>query len=170
MKKLFSKIKIKLKHLKSSLILLFFGLLWFSNAQNLSNDWYYGDTSVSPTVDATNIGEIIREDNIENTNSLFNRLLSLFQLSNQDWYAEGTSKVFLYIQMIMNILLSLVSFISVVLVIYAFYMMFFSEQEEANAKAIKILKWVAIAIWIIWLSWLIVSLFFNINSTISENI
>lgn len=160
--------KKSINSLKSSLILLFFALLWFGNAQ--SDDWFYDPNNNMVANPTTDIGDVIKTTNVNESNSLLNRLLDLFQLSNQSWYAQWTSKAFIYLKMIMNILLGLVSFISVILVIYAFYMMFFSEQEEATWKAMKILKWVAIAIAIIWLSWLIVSFFFDINTTISDGL
>jgi hypothetical protein len=77
---------------------------------------------------------------INNNESVLNRLLSLFNLSQQSRYDSGTSKAIYYTKMIVNMMLSFVSFIALIMLIYAFYMMFFSKEESGMTKAKQVLK------------------------------
>jgi len=83
---------------------------------------------------------------INQNDSALNKLLDLFNLSQQSRYQSGTSKAIYYAKMIVNMLLSLVSLIALVMLIYAFYLMFFSRHESGMTKAKQVLKGVAIAL------------------------
>lgn len=136
-------------------------IIWFW----FSYDFYYDYSDNTTAIwNETEIWWIIKTDVIENNDSVLNRLLSLFNLSNQSRYDSGTSKAIYYAKMIVNMLLSFVSFIALIMLIYAFYMMFFSKEESWMTKAKQVIKWVAIAITIMWLSRFIVSMIFWIQS------
>ncbi len=142
-----------------SLVMIWITSFWFSE------DFYYDYDQTSTAIwDETEIGNIIQTDVINNTDSSLNRLLDLFNLSQQDWYGSWTSKAIYYAKMIINMLLSFVSLIALVMVIFAFYLMFFSTHESGITKAKQMLKWVAIAITIMWLSWFIVSFIFWVQT------
>ncbi len=132
--------------------------------------WYcfnfYYDYDVNSTTqhNETNIGNIVETDVINNNNSVLNKLLDLFKLSNQQWYNSGTSKAIYYAKMTVNMLLWLVSFIALVMLIYAFYMIFFLKEDSWITKAKQIIKWVSLALIIMWLSRFIISFLFWIQS------
>lgn len=108
----------------------------------------------------TDIGSMVKTDTVQDSENSFQKLLSLFRLSSQDWYDSGTSKAIYYIKMIVNMLLSLTAFISLIMIIYAFYMIFFTKEDSGVTKAKQVLKWVAIALIVMWLSRFIVSFLF----------
>jgi len=137
-------------------------LVWFW----FSIDFYYDYDDTSTSIwEETEVGAIIQSDVIDDNESVLNRLLSLFNLSQQSRYDSGTSKAIYYAKMIVNMMLSFVSFIALVMLIYAFYMMFFSKEESGMTKAKQVLKWVAIALVVMWLSRFIVSMIFWIQSS-----
>ena len=150
-----NKIKIIILSTITSMIIWFW--FWY--------DFYYDyDDNSTAIWNETEIWWIIKTDVIENNDSILNRLLSLFNLSNQSRYDSGTSKAIYYAKMIVNMLLSFVSFIALIMLIYAFYMMFFSKEESWMTKAKQVIKWVAIAITIMWLSRFIVTIIFWVQS------
>jgi len=151
--------KIKLR----ILITAIFTTTWIGLA-NYDFPYEYTDSSSVWSEYQTEIWKIMKEDNVWQDNSLLNRLLSLFKLSNQWRYDSWTSKAIYYAKMIVNLMLSFVSFIALAMVIYAFYMIFFLKDESGITKAKQVLKWVAIAIIIMWLSWFIVSMIFWVQS------
>jgi len=118
-----------------------------------------GDTAT----ENLDIGDIIKTDAIQPSNSILNRLYWLFglQWDNYQWEKKALN----YVKMVLNMVLGLVSFVSLILIIYSFYLIFFVKQEEWVAKAKKMLIWVFIALAIMWLSWLIVSFIFDIYKT-----
>lgn len=137
---------------------------WKTFAQNNGIEFYYNNTDTQPT---TELGNEIARHSVDNSESILNRLINLFRLSDNEWYQSGTSKTIYYVKWIVNMALALVSFISLVFIIYWFYLMFFSKDEEWFSKAKKILKGVLIALVIMWLSWLIVSFFFSTQQTLA---
>ncbi len=143
-------------------VILFWLLLGggYSHAQNIPQDigFYYGDGWTEGA--STDLGHLIKEESINNSDSLLNQLIELFWLTNPAYWT-GTSRTIDYVKWIINLSLSLVSLIALILIIYGFYLMFFSKDEEWFAKAKKILKWVAIALTIMGLSRVIVSFFFG---------
>jgi len=142
-------------------------LIWFWFCINFYYD--YNDTS-TPIWEETEVGIIIQSDVINNNESVLNRLLSLFNLSQQSRYDSGTSKAIYYTKMIVNMMLSFVSFIALIMLIYAFYMMFFSKEESGMTKAKQVLKWVIIALIVMWLSRFVVSMIFWIQSNSATTI
>lgn len=138
--------------------------IWFSINANYDFPYDYTDSSSLSDGYQTEIWQIMKEDNITPNDSVLNRLLSLFKLSNQGWYGTWTSKAIYYAKMIVNLLLSFVGFVALVMVIYAFYMIFFLKNETGITKAKQILKWVIISITIMGLSWFIVSMIYWIQS------
>lgn len=159
-----------MKKLKLLLILFTTTLItmWLYVGANYDFPYEYmtNENEISSSNYETEIWQIMKYDNVTQTNSVLNRLLKLFKLSSQDWYQEWwwTSKAVYYAKMIVNLMLSFVSFIALVMVIYAFYMIFFLKDEAGITKAKQVLKWVAIAIIIMWLSRFIVSMIFWIQS------
>mgnify|MGYP006894302361 CR=1 FL=1 len=159
-----------MKKLKLLLILFTTTLItmWLYVGANYDFPYEYmtNENEISSGNYETEIWQIMKYDNITQTNSVLNRLLDLFKLSNQSWYDYWwwTSKAVYYAKMIVNLMLSFVSFIALVMVIYAFYMIFFLKDEAGITKAKQVLKWVAIAIIIMWLSRFIVSMIFWIQS------
>ncbi len=150
--------------MKTKLIILtttILSIIWFWFSYDFYYDYHDNTTAIW---NETEIWWIIKTDVVQNNDSVLNRLLSLFNLSNQGRYDSGTSKAIYYAKMIVNMLLSFVSFIALIMLIYAFYMMFFSKEEFWMTKAKQVIKWVAIAITIMWLSRFIVSLIFWIQS------
>jgi hypothetical protein len=155
------------KILLISIVAIWITSFWFTA------DFYYDyDIASTDAWNETEIGNIIQTDVIDNDNSSLNKLLDLFNLSNQSRYGNSdgweTSKAIYYAKMIVNMLLSLVSLIALVMLIFAFYMMFFSKQESGMTKAKQMLKWIALAITIMWLSWFIVSFIFWIQTWSSD--
>lgn len=142
-----------------SLVMIWITSFWFSIDFYYESNWTQNDVE-----EQTNIWGIIQTDVINNTDSSLNRLLDLFNLSQQDRYDSWTSKAIYYTKMIINMLLSFVSLIALVMVIFAFYLMFFSTHESGITKAKQMLKWVAIAIAIMGLSWFIVSFIFWVQT------
>ena len=140
--------------------------IWFSINANYDFPYDYRDSSSLWDEYETDIWQIMKEDNITQSDSVLNRLLSLFKLSDQGWYGTWTSKAIYYAKMIVNLLLSFVGFVALVMVIYAFYMIFFLKDETGITKAKQILKWVIIAITIMGLSWFIVSMIYWIQSIV----
>lgn len=149
----------KIKNIILSLLIC--SIVWVSWADY---DFPYNYIDNSTSVSETEIGKIIQTDVIDDSNSSLNRLLELFNLSDQWWYNSGTSKAIYYAKMIVNMLLSFVSLIALVMLIYAFYMIFFSKEDSGITKAKQMIKWVVIAIGIIWLSRFIVSMIFWVQS------
>ena len=117
------------------------------------------------TIDSmdTNFWTMIREDVVDDEWNLFNSLISLFHLSDQEWYGTWTWKAIYYAKWIINMVLWLVALISLVLIIFAFFMIFFSKDDTWITKAKQMIKWIALAIAVSWLSWFIVSIFFWIE-------
>lgn len=143
----------------TSIIWFWFGIDFYYDYNDVViNDWK-----------ETEIWYMIQSDVVNDEWSVLNRLLSLFNLSQQSRYDSGTSKAIYYAKMIVNMMLSFVSFIALVMLIYAFYMMFFSKEESGMTKAKQVLKWVIIALIIMWLSRFIVSLIFWIQSSSANN-
>ncbi len=147
------------------LFIVLFGLTLFAGSISTAENFYYDYnlSNVSNPADETEIGWLIKQDVIQQNDSVLNKLLGVFKLSNQWRYGTGTSKAIYYAKMIVNLLLSFVSLISLIMLIYGFYMMFFSREESWVTKAKQIIKWVAIALFIMWLSWFIVSFIFWIQ-------
>jgi len=156
----------KLKQTTYSLIITSLLIsFWFAMV-----DFPYEYNSSSTAIwDETEFWEIIKTDVVDQNDSALNKLLDLFNLSQQSRYQSGTSKAIHYAKMIVNMLLSLVSLIALVMLIYAFYLMFFSRHESGMTKAKQVLKGVAIALAIMWLSWFIVSFIFWIQSWSADN-
>lgn len=140
--------------------------IWISfGVENFPYDYKTSDAS-TPIWLETEIWAMIKYDVINDDESVLNKLLELFNLSNQ-WrynYWNWTSKAVYYAKMIVNMLLSFVSFIALVMLIYAFYMMFFSKEDSGMTRAKQVIKWVSIALIIMWLSRFIVSMIFWVQS------
>ena len=147
------------KIILTSILAIWITSFWFT----IDFPYEYNE-STTAAWDETEIWNIIQTDVVYNDDSALNKLLDLFQLSDQWRYDSWTSKAIYYAKMIINMLLSLVSLIALVMLIAAFYMMFFSKQESGMTKAKQMLKWIALAITIMWLSWFIVSFIFWIQS------
>lgn len=130
---------------------------------------YDYNESTTPIWSETEIWQIIQTDVINENESSLNKLLELFNLSQQSRYWSGTSKAIYYAKMIVNMLLSLVSLIALAMLIFAFYLMFFSRHESGMTKAKQMLKGIGIALAIMWLSWFIVSFIFWIQSWSANN-
>ena len=147
------------KFILMSIVTIWITSFWFTI------DFYYEyNESTTAIWDETEIGNIIQTDVVNNDDSVLNKLLDLFQLSDQSRYDAWTSKAVYYAKMIVNMLLSLVSLIALIMLIVAFYMMFFSKHESGMTKAKQMMKWIALAITIMWLSWFIVSFIFWIQA------
>lgn len=140
--------------------------IWFWFTINFPYEYNESSTAIW---DETEFWKIVQTDVIDQNESSLNKLLELFNLSQQSRYWSGTSKAIYYAKMIVNMLLSLVSLIALVMLIYAFYLMFFSRHESGMTKAKQVLKGVAIALAIMWLSWFIVSFIFWIQSWSANN-
>lgn len=142
-------------------MLLLIWIVWVNAQQDFPYDV---DITSTPNSDNLDIWKIIKNDAIQPSNGILNKLFWLFGLQ---WptYTQWDKKAEYYVKMVLNMVLGLVSFVSLILIIYSFYLIFFIKQEEWVAKARKMLIGVFIALAFIWLSWLIVSLVFNIYQT-----
>ena len=120
------------------------------------------------TDETTNLADLVKQDTVNPTTSILQRLTNFFRLSGTAYdNPNSTSKATDYVKRILNILLWLVSFLSLVMIIFAFYLIFFSKGEDGVGKAKKILIGVGIALAIMWLSWFIASFFFEIYTTVT---
>lgn len=108
------------------------------------------DYIANPTTD---VGKVLKQSN--QWWSLLENLLDLFGIN----YA-GPNKPLVYVQVIINYVLSILWFIALLLILYSFYMIFFGKSDDAIANARKTVKGAAIALFVIWLSAYIVNFLF----------
>ncbi len=62
-------------------------------------------------------------------------MLDLFGINYADPSGEG--KAIVYVQVIINYVLSLLGLVALVLIVYSFYMIFFGKSDDAIANARK---------------------------------
>lgn len=155
--------------LATVLVLLFWGIfsqwqhyfsIWDTPGELSSSNPYHPDSRIGDTeCDSTNLWDCVVIKDPDNNQSIINRLLEVFWLSNDALWWDH--KFIAYLRWILNIALWLLSFIALIMSIYTFYLMFFTENEAWIKKA----KWNLIGIFIalatIWLARLIVSFIFR---------
>ena len=142
-----------------SIIVLFSGIQCF--AIRWDKNTGVDETAQFPYIngrdDGDNKSDLPEIVDIKDDNSIINRLLGVFWLSNIEWDHKFIS----YVRGILNLALGLLSMIALIMTIYTVYMMFFTENDAWAKKAKWNLIGIFIALGIIWLSWLIVSCIFR---------
>lgn len=106
----------------------------------------------------TNAGQVLQQTN--QWGSILENMLDLFGINYADPSGEG--KAIVYVQVIINYVLSLLGLVALVLIVYSFYMIFFGKSDDAIANARKTIIWAAIALFVIGLSAYIVNFTFYV--------
>lgn len=106
----------------------------------------------------TDMGKIMSETNQKG--SLLDSFLTMFGINYAD---QWQGKAIVYVQVVINYVLSLLGIISVVLIIYSFYaILFTTKSDEAIQKAKKTVVWATIGLFLVALSAYIVNFIFYI--------
>lgn len=140
------------------------GVVWFCSmsgvlSYDINTDFPY-DKPTQTWIDTTDIGQIIKEEAIDPTDSASEQIQEAFNI-NLD--AEDDQRATAYLKEVINWTLAIVWLVALTTVIYGFYRMVLSSDDQEWIKnARKIIITAFVALMVIGLARVIVSQFFDI--------